>query len=206
MKGSKSGKKSLLKKQEAKDLLGLFNQVRVLKDLPRGGWFYKGIKIPESLADHSGQVVFIAMILAEYLIAVKKLELDYGKVISMAVLHDLPELRTMDFPTPIVVKYIGIQKKKRMERKAFKEIFAESPLSPTLFAWWQEFDKAESLEAKIVHCADKLDMMLQVIRYEELGHQNMDDFWQDGKRIFTELDLVVFYDALRALRKVTLKR
>lgn len=49
-------------------------------------------------------------------------------------------------------------------------------------------------------------MMLQVIRYEELGHQNMADFWEDGKRIFTELDLVVFYDALRALQKEKTRR
>ncbi len=192
---------SLLKKETA-TLLELFYDTRTHKDLPRSGWFFKGIKNPESLADHSWHVSMIALSLGQYLLETKKIQLDLAKVVFMSTIHDLPELKTMDLPTPIVKKYLGSIHKHEIEENAFMEVFHNislSAISIALLPVWQEFEAKQTMEAKLVNCADKLDMMLQVIRYEELGHQNMADFWE-------ELDLVVFYEGLRALRKEKIKR
>jgi putative hydrolase of HD superfamily len=198
-----------LSKQEATDLLSLFWETRKLKDLPRSGWFYKGIKNPESLADHSWQVAFIALVLAQYLITKKHLKVNLQKIVTLAIIHDLPELRTMDIPTPIASKYFGGRLKHEVEMKAFLDVFEDKgvdEVSVELFALWREFDERQTLEAKVVNCADKLDMMLQVLRYEELGCHNMDDFWEDGQEIFDKLGLPVFYEALRDLQNQTQKR
>lgn len=205
----KKVKSALLSEQEAGDLLALFYDIRTMKDLPRSGWFYKGIKNPESLADHSWSVSMIALSLGQYLIETKNMAIDLAKITYMAIIHDLPELKTMDIPTPIVTKYLGKTHKHEIETSAFLDVFHKislAAISVTLLPVWQEFDAKQTVEAKLVNCADKLDMMLQAIRYEELGHQNMSDFWEDGKRIFTELDLLVFYDALRALQKEKTRR
>lgn len=191
------------------NLLSLFWETRKLKDLPRSGWFYKGIKNPESLADHSWQVAFIALVLAQYLIGKKQLNMNLQKIVTLAVIHDLPELKTMDMPTPIVSKYFGGRLKHEVEMRAFLDVFDDKggdDVSVELFALWREFDERQTLEAKVVNCADKLDMMLQVLRYEELGCHNMDDFWEDGQEIFDKLGLSVFYEALRDLQSQTQKR
>lgn len=198
-----------LSKKETTMLLELFYDTRIHKDLPRSGWFFKGIKNPESLADHSWHVSMIALALGQYLLETKKIQLDLSKVIYMATIHDLPELKTMDLPTPIVNKYLGRTHKHEIEENAFIDVFHNislSAISIALLPVWQEFEDQKTIEAKLVHCADKLDMMLQVIRYEELGHHNMDDFWEDSKCLFTDLDLIIFYEGLYALRKEKIKR
>lgn len=112
-----------LSEKEAGDLLALFYDIRTMKDLPRSGWFFKGIKNPESLADHSWTVTMIALSLGQYLIETKQMAIDLEKIICMATIHDLPEVKTMDIPTPIVTKYLGKTHKHEIETNAFLEVF-----------------------------------------------------------------------------------
>ena len=44
---------------------------------------------------------------------------------------------------------------------------------------WEEFEQNETIEAKIVRAADKLELMIQVLEYEKLGYQSLDQFWEN---------------------------
>ena len=67
------------------DLLELMGFVGKLKELERTGWAMRGVKRPESVADHSFGTAILSMILA------KDEGLDVGKAAMMALVHDLPE-------------------------------------------------------------------------------------------------------------------
>ena len=44
---------------------------------------------------------------------------------------------------------------------------------------WEEFEQNETIEAKLVRAADKLELMIQVLEYEKLGYQSLDQFWEN---------------------------
>jgi 5'-deoxynucleotidase YfbR-like HD superfamily hydrolase len=170
---------------DIKILLDIWGYSTMLKHLPRGGWLMKGIKLPESLADHSYNVAFITMMLGEALKKEKIAEPDMEKAMKMALVHDLAESLITDIPAPMI-RFFGSENKHKAEKDALSEIFQNSHLKEELLGYWQEFENRSSVEARIVRAADKIDMMLMVIFYEETGARNLMEFWEDGDRIFME--------------------
>jgi len=63
-------------------LLEFLHNAYRLKEIKRTGWKLKGIKNPESVAEHSFMLALMALALA------KPLKLDAGKCISLALVHD----------------------------------------------------------------------------------------------------------------------
>ena len=57
-----------------------------LKVTPRTGWAVRGVPDFESVADHSHGVAFVALLLCDLVPG----EFDRAKVLTMAILHDLP--------------------------------------------------------------------------------------------------------------------
>ncbi|MDX9833340.1 MAG: HD domain-containing protein, partial [Anaerolineae bacterium] len=45
-------------------------------------------------------------------------------------------------------------------------------------ALWQEFEDRASPEGRLVRDADKLEMMVQCLRYEQAGSRGLDEFWE----------------------------
>ena len=60
-----------------------------LKQLPRTGWVRSGINNPESVAAHSWGMAILALKLTPK-------ELDLSKVLSLCLIHDIPEVRVGD--------------------------------------------------------------------------------------------------------------
>ena len=81
-------------------LLDLLLESTTLKRMPRSGWLMRGVPHVESVAEHSFGVAFVALALADALQASGDLEdaLDLEKVLVMALLHDLAEVRLTDLP------------------------------------------------------------------------------------------------------------
>jgi uncharacterized membrane protein (UPF0127 family) len=67
-----------------------------LKRTPRTGWALRGVADVESVADHSFGVAFTSLILAELV----DQPLNKAKLLTIALLHDLPESVIGDLPTP----------------------------------------------------------------------------------------------------------
>lgn len=136
--------------------LALLLEATRLKELDRAGWLRVGVTRPESVAAHSWGISLLALVLCPP-------QLNRERVLTLAALHDLPELRVGDL-TP----HDGVsrEEKARREDEAARALLADHP---DLLAVWQEYDRGDSPEARFVHALDKLDMAIQALRYAESG-------------------------------------
>ncbi len=114
-------------------------------------------------AEHSFRVAWIAMMLAKMEGAG-----DAEKILKMALVHDLPESRTGD------VNYLSRQYTERHNEKAIHDVLGGTPLESEMIALWEEYEKRECLEAKIVKDADNLDVDFEL--YEQAARGETHQF------------------------------
>ncbi|MGB1249438.1 MAG: HD domain-containing protein [Candidatus Promineifilaceae bacterium] len=178
----------------------LLNGIR-LKQMPRTGWLQRGVPQAENVAAHSYGVSLTALALIE---AINQ-PFAVARVLAMAVLHDLPESLTSDIPAP-VKRFMGDKDAKtNMERLALLEITDDVSFGGSWRALWEEYAAEESAESKLVHDADKIDMFLQALTYEQqTGNRLLDQFWQVPYTFFYP-EAQSLYDYLRAAHE-NLKR
>lgn len=169
------------------DLLEFLRNAGDLKMIPRTGWVQAGIKEPESVADHSFRMTLLAMVLSD------QMGLDTEKVVRMALIHDLAESRTGDL-TPSQKPNDHSEN----ESNAMEEILSLLPrgLGDRYMGLWEEYEMKETPEARLVHNADRIEMLVQAHEYED-GSVNLDQFW--GTQVDPEYQEIV--DALKTLRK-----
>ncbi len=173
-----------------------------LKLVPRSGWWYYGIKNPESVADHVYSMSLMAMVLAEFLREMGE-DIDTGKVVMMALLHELGESRIGDIHLE-ARRYIPRRELDDAEREAFRDVVGIlGNVSSRLMGLYREFEDRSSREALIVRAADKLELLFQAYMYEKFGYRNLEAFWETKENFrdfFHEKLLEVVFDLIRALR------
>lgn len=156
------------------EVVELLLEIATLKWMPRTGWEMRGVPHVESVAEHSYGVVFVALALADVL---QDEELNLEKVLVMALLHDLAEVRVTDLPVS-ATQLISDNVKRQAELSAITELLAPLPSGERWKALWQEFEDRTSPEGCLVRDADKLERMVQCLRYEQVGSRGLDEFWQ----------------------------
>jgi len=182
-------------------LLDLLLEAATLKRMPRTGWGMRGVPNVESVAEHSFGTAFVALALAEALAAEEQADsLDVEQVLIMALLHDLAEVRLTDLPVS-AVRLIPPEVKSQAEAAAVSDLLAPLPAAGQLAALWQAFEDGSSPEGRLVRDADKLEMMVQCLRYEQAGCRGLDEFWQamDGRRWYYDLSATL-YRRLKSMR------
>jgi putative hydrolase of HD superfamily len=198
---------------DVEQLIDLFLETTILKRMPRTGWGMRGVFPVESVAEHSYGVAFVALALADCLQAGAPDQevrgtrgssdptLDMEKVLIMALLHDLAEARLTDLPAS-AVRLIPRQVKSRAEAGVVVDMLRGLPTSNRFVALWQEFEDESSPEGRLVRDADKLEMMVQCLRYEMAGSRGLDEFWtaMDRRRWHYPLSAEV-YRWLRGRRR-----
>jgi putative hydrolase of HD superfamily len=134
----------------------LAREAMALKDVDRAGWKRIGVTHPESVAAHSWGVALLALLRCPP-------GLDREKLLAMAILHDLAEVRVGDL-TP----HDGVprEEKHRREREAMDALLAHRP---DLRAIWDEAEAGVSAEARFLKDLDRADMGLQAERYTDAG-------------------------------------
>jgi len=145
-----------------------------LADLPRTGWLLRGVRPCETIAEHSFGVALVAMLLVDELRREGE-TVDGERVLRMALVHDAPEARTGDVPMPV---------KGGALESAIHDLeleLARQVLTTEAFASYAEAEAAESLEARIVKAADKLQMMIKASVYEQKKRGALDEFWANPK-------------------------
>ena len=160
-------------------VLDLLLQANRLKVTPRGGWAIHGLTDVESVADHSFGIVFVALALAELV----QEPVNREKVLTMALIHDLPESAITDIPAP-AQRYFPAGAKRQAELNAMAEMLDGFSCGERLQAWWREFEEGSSVEGRLVRDADRLELLLQAYVYERSrANQYLDEFWtgQDRK-------------------------
>jgi len=149
----------------------------------RSGWVFSGVSPAEveSVADHSYMVSLLTMIIA----LVEQQaghEIDLGKALMMAIIHDLSESVSQDIDR-------RVEKFAPAEFQAFKKKLDENALSylleklpgetpKKLQAIFEEYQQRKTREAIIVAEVDRLETILQLREYirNSKGKENFKEF------------------------------
>lgn len=172
-------------------LFDFFYLVSELKKVPRKGWKSKvGIEHPESVADHSYGTAIMAMVFSD------TYNLDTGKILKMALLHDLAESITGDFMPDEISK----ENKRSSENDAMKEILAKLPenIANKYQNIWDEYTQANTKESILLHEVDKLEMAIQAVKYASEGFSNekLGVFIESAKKEIKSKELLDILDTL----------
>lgn len=171
--------------QEIVPLLALQCRLMTLKLLPRTGWLQRGVYPVESIAEHTFGVATLALFLSDAIPG-----LDRGRLLAMALLHDMAEVLIGDLPmTAHHLLDDGI--KHQAERRAILELLHGLPQAPLYLELWDEYTRRDTREARLLKQLDRLEMLIQALAYERAGSRNMAEFWEDAHNGWsTEFPLV----------------
>jgi len=198
-------------------MLDSFIRALQLKDEARSGWVLRGVRGPESVADHSWATAYLCMLYAD------EAGVDRARAAQMAVVHDLAEAITGDVATRVVAmdNPSVIAEKRRREVAAMDELVgtdsaagstgpASGPGSAgNIRALWEEYEESGTPVARFVRDMNLIDMCAEAFVYEEAGRydpdaenehfpdfKGMDEFFATtrprlstpvGRRLFDEL-------------------
>lgn len=210
----------------AAGLLHLAQQVQRLKQAPRQGWLDRGVPPleAESVADHSLGVALLAW-LAAMTAQANGAELDPGRVLALALIHDLPEAEIGDW-TPYTADAIAAQAdpearanflnqrqvrsaersqaKHHAEQAAIDRLAAALPEAAglALVELWAELAAAETPEAQFVKQIDRLETFLQAHAYSaQASTRPMASFDAEAKAEITDPLLVAVRDSVLSDRR-----
>jgi putative hydrolase of HD superfamily len=129
-----------------------------LKKIPRSGFSFLGVG-KESVAEHSFSATFIA-----YLLSKIEPEADPLRLLTMCLLHDLPESRIGDI-NYVQKKYVAVD-----ESEALKDSCGAMPFGNDIEALISEFNKGDSLEAKLAGDADQIALIVELKILADIGY------------------------------------
>ena len=164
------------------DPLHRWLEVVHLKAVDRAGWIQVGVGRPESVAAHSWGVAWLVLELLPS-------DLDLGRALAYAVLHDLPEARVGDL-TP----HDGVD---RCAKHALEAAAARDLLPPALHARWEAYEAQADPEARFVRELDRLDMALQAVVYAEEA-VDVRPFFASAREVVRSPPLVRILETLEA--------
>jgi putative hydrolase of HD superfamily len=158
----------------------------------------RGVAGAENVAAHSFGVAFLALLLSELVDD----PLDTAKLLTIALLHDLPESVIGDLPAPATVHFPPGAKEKA-EAGVLAEMVGLLPGAAHWRAWHQEFQEGSSPEGRLVRDADRLDVLIQAYLYQQAtGNRLLDEFWQSTDcASFESLVARAIYEELRSRRQ-----
>jgi 5'-deoxynucleotidase YfbR-like HD superfamily hydrolase len=145
-----------------KRIAELILEAGFLKHLPRSGYQFLGAG-RESVAEHVYATTFIAFVLSQLAEGV-----NAHKLITMCLVHDLPEARLGD------LNYVQKRYLSSDEPKAISDALQEIPFGPKIAALIEEFNEATTLEARLAHDADQLALILDLKHLHDVGYQTPD--------------------------------
>ncbi|CAN2040789.1 putative hydrolases of HD superfamily [Candidatus Magnetomoraceae bacterium gMMP-15] len=158
-----------------KKIVNLLFEAKILKEIPRTGFHFLGSG-GESVAEHSFLITFIAYVMSQI-----KPETDALKLISMCLMHDLPEARMGD------LNYVQKKYATAHENRALSDLTEGVPFGPAIKELVDEFNKGESTEAKLARDADQLALILELKSLKDTGSRGPDKWLPSVKeRLKTE--------------------
>jgi len=159
-----------------KTLVHLLHEVGMLSKTPRSGFAFLGSG-KQSVAEHSYRMTLVAFVLAKHFEEM----LDVHKLLLICLLHDLPEARTGD------LNYVNKKYVKADEDKILNEIEHSSLIGSEIAAYIRDYKENGTLEARIAHDADQLELILCLKEEHDKGNPQALDWYQNSiKRLKTE--------------------
>jgi len=144
-------KKKSSQEKEIENLIKLVLEFRLLKYIPRACLPYLKNIVSENIAEHTFYTVIFAWILGK-----TEKEVNQEKIIKMALIHDLPEVRGGD--KNLINKFYS---QPLNELRIMEDVVKDYQLKDLEFLkLLKEFKKEKTKESKIVRDADILAQML----------------------------------------------
>jgi putative hydrolase of HD superfamily len=144
------------------DLAGVLDFLRAserLKTTHRSAYTSKGG--PESVAEHTWRLCLMALVLAPEFPTI-----DFAKLVKICLVHDLGEAVGGDVPAPEQArrKAAGVATGKgEAERRDLLTLLEPLPsaIKTEIATLWDEYETAQSAEAKLAKALDKLETIMQ---------------------------------------------
>ena len=144
--------------QAHKGIVNFFFELGMLKRTPRSGFqFLRSGQ--ESVAEHSYRATLIGLTLARL-----TSQADPFKVVCLCLFHDVPEARTGD------LNYVNKQYVEVREQEAIDDLAKTLPFGEDFKALLAEYRAQETVEARLAHDADQLDLILELKEQYDLGN------------------------------------
>jgi putative hydrolase of HD superfamily len=147
----------------------LVDAIQALKNISRTGWMQHGLRIAESVAEHSFESALLALDLAS------AAGMNAERAAVLALVHDVPEAIMGDMP-----KWSS-ERVRRIDEEAMREIKSDK-----IGELFREFEEGRSNEAKIARLCDLLATNIQARRYMKQGY-NMAEIEEKTRREIAEM-------------------
>ncbi|KAK4058065.1 hypothetical protein OIO90_000804 [Microbotryomycetes sp. JL221] len=166
-------------RDDEQGFVGFFHTIERLKTNKRTGWVNKGIRLPESIADHMYRMAMMALVMPE---TASGHRLDIARCVMMSIVHDMAEADTGDIP-PEHASGVSKHDKHDLEVAAMNRMFGllghPSISSLRIKALWQEYEARQTPEAKFVKDLDMFELAVQGVEYENTNDvQTLQGFFE----------------------------
>jgi len=159
-----------------KAIADLLFEAKILKNIPRTGFAFLGAG-RESVAEHSFTAAFIAFVMSRM-----EPEVNGQRLVSMCLLHDLPEARIGDL-NYVQKKYVTAD-----EDRAIADVVENLPFDNDIAELLAEFNGQQTREARLAHDADQLAFILDLKSISDVGGKTPEKWLPVvRKRLKTEL-------------------
>ncbi len=220
-------------KNKADSFLDFLVEAGKLKALPRRGWIVRGIKNPETIADHSFTVALMVWILGQ------KKKINLRRALKMALIHEICAVYAGDYtPQDVFASGFAISprydilgprwpwkkfwqdkprllKQKKVKRffkiyqketNALKRLIQRLPqnLKQEILGLWSEFNEKKSREGNFVDQVNCLATFLQACQYwQEDKSISIKAFGEQVAEFISDPKLIEFLEVIK--RKFKLK-
>jgi putative hydrolase of HD superfamily len=147
-----------MKPNELQKITDFLYEAGILAKTPRSGFFFLGSG-EQSVAEHVNRVCYIA-----YCLSKMNGTVDTGKVVQMALFHDISESRISD------LNYVHQKYTERLEDKAHQDLADSLPFGEDIKELIDEYEDRESLESVIVKDADNLEFIISLKEQQDIGN------------------------------------
>ena len=142
-----------MRADEIAGVLEFLRAAEQLKNTYRSAWTSAGRT--ESVAEHTWRLCLMSLLFAESFP-----EVDFARLVKICIIHDLGEAIGGDIPA---IHQTPGQSKAAQEREDLLQLLAPLPerLRAEITALWDEYEAAESPEARLAKALDKLETIMQ---------------------------------------------
>lgn len=179
-----------MEQNSIKKLTSFFYEIGTLRKILRAHQQTLLVHDPtDNIASHSFRVAFIGYFLA------KELKADADKVLKMCLLHDLEEIRSGDH------NWLHKRYTKVFDNEAREEQLNKFSGSEDLLKISTEYEKKNTLEAKIAKDADLLDQVFILREYEWQGSKEAEDWLKHGTNQISQQEKQMNTDLAKKIAK-----
>jgi putative hydrolases of HD superfamily len=143
----------MMDRSEIEGVLEFLRAAEQLKNTNRSGWTSAGNQ--ESVAEHTWRLCLMSVLLKDSFP-----EVDFARLVQICIIHDLGEAIGGDIPA--IHQTPGVSKAAE-ERRDLLKLLEPLPqrLQTEITVLWDEYEAAESPEAKLAKALDKLETIMQ---------------------------------------------